>query len=435
MTRYLPNFHTTFQNVAVGENAGAVDVAGTVLDSDRFNNNLFSLDRIRIRTGSNQTLDAKEIVSMSYVRNGLIAENAVNKTRALDVALDFGDQTVRTLAKFSFFVQGGFDGTGIFNRETVDMSDAAAKQEMDDAARGQNEGPTVKAFDRALDIMGNVSDVDIKLLAIPGIRQSVITDKGIDVSESDRFDALYIMDVEERDNLNQAVTSSLQTVNVKNTVNAFSARGLNSNFAAAYFPDVIVNNVFNNLNAQVPPSVAILGAFSLNDSISFPWFAPAGFSRGALKSTDRVALQLNRTNLDSLQDVDINPIVSFPDSAGPVVWGQKTLQAAQSALDRVNVRRLLIEIRRRIRRIGESLLFEPNRETTLERFSNQANPVLQRIQEQQGINRFLVQIDTTTTTEADILNNTIRGKIYVEPTRTAEFVSLDFVVQNPGSLS
>ena len=115
-----------------------------------------------------------------------------------------------------------------------------------------------------------------------------------------------------------------------------------------------------------------------------------------------------------------------------VVWGQKTLQRAQSALDRVNVRRLLIEIRREVRTVGNGLLFEPNREETLGRFSAAVNPILQRIQQQQGLDKFKVVIDTTTTTQADIENNTVRGKIFLQPTRTVEFISLDFVVTNAG---
>jgi phage tail sheath protein FI len=116
-----------------------------------------------------------------------------------------------------------------------------------------------------------------------------------------------------------------------------------------------------------------------------------------------------------------------------VVFGQKTLQAAQSSLDRVNVRRLLIEIRRRVKKIALSLLFEPNRADTLARFSAAVNPVLQQIQAQQGLDRFKVQIDTTTTTQADVENNTIRGKIFLQPTRSLEFISLDFVVTNQGA--
>jgi phage tail sheath protein FI len=141
---------------------------------------------------------------------------------------------------------------------------------------------------------------------------------------------------------------------------------------------------------------------------------------------------LLRENMDVLQDAHINPIVSFPGSDGVVIWGQKTLQAAASALDRINVRRLMIDLRRQVRQVVNGLLFEPNREATLTRFSGQVVPILARIQEQQGINRFKVKIDTTTTTQADVENNTIRGVVYVEPTRTAEVVSIDFVLTNAG---
>ena len=433
LTKFFPTHQASWRNFAVGENAGTADSGGTVLDSDRFNNNLFALDRIQVRTGSNGIVDAKELVSMSYVRDGNITANEGNKTRALSVELDFGDLTVRRLAKFSFYMQGGFDGVNIFNSDTANLTNAAVKQEMDDSARGQNLGPTVKAYQKALDVMGNPSDVDIKALAIPGMRHSIITDDAINTVASDRFDAIYIMDVEERDTLNSVVTSSLQDVHVGNTSTQFSLRGLDSNFAAAYFPDVVVESPFTGLPTSVPPSVVVMGALSRNDAVAFPWFAPAGYTRGALQSTESVALNLNRANMDTLQDARINPIVSFPGSDGVVVWGQKTLQAAQSALDRVNVRRLLIELRRQVKQIANSLIFEPNREATLVRFSGLVNPVLQRVQEQQGINRFRVIIDATTTTQADIENNTVRGKIFVEPTRTAEVAEIDFIVTNQGA--
>ena len=114
------------------------------------------------------------------------------------------------------------------------------------------------------------------------------------------------------------------------------------------------------------------------------------------------------------------------------MFGQRTLQAAASALDRINVRRLLIDVRRAVKQVAEQLIFEPNRESTLQRFSALVNPILQRVQENQGLDRFKVIIDSSTTTQVDIENNTVRGKIFLQPTRTAEFISLDFVVTNAG---
>ena len=241
------------------------------------------------------------------------------------------------------------------------------------------------------------------------------------------------MDIEERDQVDGVVTSSAdQVVSVTNTVKSFKNRGLDSSFAAAYFPDVNVVDPTTRAIVQAPPSVSVLGAYGLNDKLGHPWFAPAGFTRGALSAVDNTSVYLNRDNLDDLYEADINPIASFPGT-GITIWGQKTLLQSQSALDRINVRRLLINVRRKVRNIANSLLFEPNREETLERFSALVNPILQRVQTLSGVERYKVVIDTSTTTQADVENNTIRGKIFLQPTRTVEFVALDFVVTNAGS--
>jgi len=312
------------------------------------------------------------------------------------------------------------------------MVNAAVLREISDStSQGGKSGPTVSAYRKAVDIMGSKSDVEIKIMTIPGIRHSAVTDYAIDAVEN-RFDSMLIMDIEERDNLNTVITSSAQKPHVANTVNSFRNRGLDTSFAAAYFPDVVVEDPTTLTNVTVPPSVTVLGAFSLNDSIGFPWFAPAGFARGALSSVKMAAVNLNRENLDDLYDVDINPLTSFPGT-GVMVFGQKTLLQNQSALDRVNVRRLLIAVRRQIRKVANTLLFEPNRQETLDKFNALVNPIMQGIQEKSGVDRYKVVIDATTTTQADIENNTLRGKIFLQPTRTAEFVALDFVVTNAGS--
>ena len=184
---------------------------------------------------------------------------------------------------------------------------------------------------------------------------------------------------------------------------------------------------------MVPPSVAVLGAFSANDRVAFPWFAPAGFTRGALRSgLTEVKTKLNEDNVQDLNNAKINPIQTFPNS-GPVVFGQRTLQQAASALDRVNVRRLLIDIRRCSSTSSKSnSVSNQIREATLARLSARVRPILQNVQQNAGIDRFKVIIDASTTTQADVENNTVRGKIFIQPTRTAEFISLDFVVTNAG---
>ena len=430
--KFFPMFHPTNRNVMVGDNVGVADSGGVVLDSDKFNNNKFTLENISVRTGTDGLADALEWVSASYHRNGTIDTSATDKTRRFKID-DLGTSANRNYAKFTLILQGGFDGVNIFDKDKKNLTNNASKREMDDSDnQGGTAGPTVGSFRKAIDVMGNKSDVNIKLLAIPGMRHTAISDYAIDVVEN-RFDAMYIMDIEERDTLNNVVTSSDdQVISVGNTVTSFKNRGLDTSFGAAYFPDCVVTDPVTLTNVRVPPSVVVLGAFSLNDAVGHPWFAPAGFTRGALNSTLFASVDLNRANLDDLYDGDVNPITDFPGT-GVVVWGQKTLLATQSSLDRVNVRRLLIEIRRSVRAIADTLLFEPNRTSTLDKFSGLVNPLLQSIQDQSGLDRFKVIIDTTTTTQADVENNTIRGKIFLQPTRTAEFISLDFVVTNAGT--
>lgn len=427
--KYFPDFKETGIKFSAGDNAGAADESGSVLDSDRFNKNLFTLEHILVRTGSenNYAADQNQWVSASYYRGGSVAGNENDKTRYLRVD-DLLVPGNSKFAKFTFFAQGGFDGVDIFNINKMKMTNTAIYNESlnEDNPLSSN---TISSFRKAVDIMGSKSDVDIQLLAIPGIRHSTISDYAIQKVE-ERFDAMYIMDIDEYDENGSYITSTSQKPNVTRTVGGFPDR--DSSFTAAYFPDVLIKDPSTKTLVQVPPSVAVLGAYALNDKVAHPWYAPAGYTRGALKAVELPSVKLNRTNLDDLYEADINPIVEFT-GAGITIWGQKTLQASNSALDRVNVRRLLIDVRRKVKNVANTLLFEPNRAETLEKFNSLVNPILQKIQDQSGIDKYKAVIDTSTTTQADIENNTIRGKIYLQPTRSVEFVALDFVVTNAGS--
>jgi hypothetical protein len=438
-TKYFPHFHTVWQNPWVGDNAGTADLSGSVLDSDRFCNNLFTLERVQVvkQSATVDLPDALEWAAARYRRNGLLldltkSDDTTATGRFLDVTKDFGDASTQAYLKFNLLMQGGFNGVNIFDKQKADLTNLAVRREFDDVSGqgGVENGPTIRAYRKALDILGDRSDADIKLLTIPGQRHPAVVDYAIDTVEN-RFDAMLIMDIEQKDSADTFVTASnIQLVDVTNTVRRFGDRNLDSSFAAAYFPDVRLQDTTTSEEMTVPPSVAVLGAFALNDTIGHPWFAPAGFTRGVLSNVLDMSVKLNQSNLDVLYETDINPINQYPGSSGPVVWGQKTLLKAQSALDRVNVRRLLIDVRRKVKRIADRILFEPNRASTLARFSAAVNPILAQIQAQQGLDRFKVQIDASTTTQADIENNTIRGKIFLQPTRSVEFIALDFVVTN-----
>jgi len=433
--KYFPAFHTEWQNVVVRDNPDVSDtVANGIIDADRFNNNLFSLGKIRVPfLAASNTPDMNSLENWVYVRAGNIVTGTPVGTRALTVE-DLKDPTVRQVAKFSFFVEGGFDGVRVFDKDTAQISNKAVVEELLNSNRLLSSGPSVKSYERALSVISDVTEVDIQLLVMPGIRHRYLTDQATAVAET-RFDALYIMDIEERDTANTTISSEDQIVSVRNTVNNFRARGINSSFAATFFPNQIIRDNIANVVREVPPSVAVLGAFAKNDAIAHPWFAPAGFARGSLDNVQESAVKLSRENMDDLYAVGINPIIGFPGSDGTVVWGQKTLLATPSSLERINVRRLLLTLRRQIRKVANRFLFEPNRATTLARFSQLCNPILKRIQDQKGVSQYLVKIDTTTTTEVDIQNKTIRGKILIVPVRSLEFLELNFTLANNGNFN
>jgi phage tail sheath protein FI len=442
--KYFPDFAVGEAKFLTGSNEGQASSAEWgVVDADKFCNNFFSLENIQVVTGSSGFADPNKWSKAVYVRNGNPGSVNATEIGATDAAKLRGFKVEdipsnKQYAKFTFLMQGGNDGVNIFDADESAINNNAVSADMTSTAgRGLQEGPNVRSYLKALDIMKSTTNVDIQLLAIPGIREPIVTDAAT-LAVEERFDALYIMDVEQLDETGAEVKNDSQLPSVINSVDQFVNRSVDSSFAAAYFPDILYRDP-KGVNLNVPPSVLVLGALSLNDAVGHPWFAPAGFSRGALpEAALEPRVRLAQADMDKMYDNSINPIVAFPGAArsgtnprgGIVVWGQKTLQVSASALDRVNVRRLLIDIRRQVREIAQTILFEPNREATLARFSAAVTPRLQRIQQLSGLERFKVVIDSSTTTQTDIENNTIRGKIFVQPTKSIEFVSLDFVVAN-----
>ena len=393
-----------------------------------YQNSMFSLEKIIIPSKS---IVDDAIVSWDgaeYQRDAASVTPA-SGARYVNLAKDAAGGNARYL-KFRCLFQGGFDGVNIFDKNKAEFTGTASLREgADETGSSKFTGPTISAYKKAIDVLSDKSATEFQLLAIPGQRASEVTDYAITACE-ERFDAMFIMDIAMKDMLGTPIEDDLVEPGVRNTIKDFENRNLNTSFAAAYFPDVLMARPSDRAPIVVPPSVGMLGVMSRNDSIADPWFAPAGLSRGRLSAIDS-NVNMNRDLLDELYDADINPIYVPAGRAGEVyAFGQKTLLQDQSALDRINVRRLLIDLRRKVRKVGEKLLFEPNRESTLVRFSSLVEPIMANVQQRRGVTRYKVQIDTTTTTQNDIENNTIRGKIYLQPTKSVEFISLDFVVAN-----
>jgi hypothetical protein len=432
-TKYFPKYHTVYQNPWVGDNAGAVTVNGSVVDADLFNKSLFTLENIQVQTGSDGLPDSTKWASAVYQRDGVL-DTALGG-RFLDVTTDFLATDAKQYLKHISFMQGGFDGTSLVNQDRRYMRDAAIRRELDNTNQGELSGPTVAAYRKAIDILSNKTYSDISLLAIPDIRHPAVTDYALNAMQT-KFDALYIVDVELKDGNNNYVTASIAaseypSINISNTTARFKNRGLNNSFGAAYFPDLMVS-VYRpgssaSVSTRLPASTMVLGAYAQNDAQAFTWTAPAGSNRTLIPAESLSTLLLS-DNIDPIYNAGINPLIT--NNGSTFINGQRTLLIEGSALDRVNVRRLLIEVRRRVKAVAYTLLFEPSRESTIARFNAAVTPIMKQVQAQRGVERYRVQIDATTTTQADIENNTIRGKIYLQPTKAVEFVSIDFVATN-----
>jgi hypothetical protein len=397
--------------------------------ADGFQNSMFSLEKIVIPASSLSSDSISSWDGAAYERKAN-SVTPLTGARYVNMHKDASGSNVRYL-KFRCMFQGGFDGVNIFDKEKANLTGTASLREsQDETGNSIFTGPTVMSYRSAINVLRDKSAAEFQLLAIPGQKAAAITDYAITACE-DRFDAMLIMDIVSKDAQDSVIEDTLIKPSVRKTIKDFSNRVLNSSFAAAYFPDVLIRRPSDHAPIVVPPSVGMLGVMSRNDSIADPWFAPAGLERGRLINAMDSQVQMNRDLLNELYDADINPIYVPAGRSGEVyAFGQKTLLQDQSALDRVNVRRLLIDIRRKVKKIGEQLLFEPNRASTLDKFQSLVEPIMSNVQKRRGVVRYKVQVDTTTTTQNDIENNTIRGKIYLQPTKSVEFISLDFVVTN-----
>ena len=276
------------------------------------------------------------------------------------------------------------------------------------------------AYKRAINAVSNPDEIDINMLVIPGIMHSLhpsVTNHAIDKVES-RADCFYVMDSAKwGDNVQQAV-SGVQT--------------LDTNYAATYYPWVKMDDPDTNQGVWVPPSVVIPGVMAFTDRVAHEWFAPAGLNRGGLTSVRVPKKKLTHLERDTLYEGRVNPIATFPGQ-GVVVFGQKTLQAKPSALDRINVRRLLIRLKKFIASSSRFLVFEQNDSSTRARFLNIVNPFLESVQANSGLSAFKVVMDDSNNTPDVIDRNQMVGQIFIQPTRTAEFIVLDFSVLPTGA--
>ena len=364
-------------------------------------------------------------------------------------------------AKFTAPFYGGFDGLNITDSDSFYMTDRAASIEPGGKASdsgfasalsattgaslqgGEEENNVIASYLNAINLMTDEMVVNHNVLILPNVRDPFVTDHAKLRCES-FGKALFVMDIPQHDAsgsrvfVNEKGVSSARP-DVDETASKFDSREVNSSYTASYFPDVKILDFSDDEAAavasrrliKVPPSVVALGALAKTDNVSQPWFAPAGFSRGSLETIQAIDVRLNAADRDTLYEARINPIANFPNKQF-VIFGQKTSQLAKTALDRVNVRRLVLEVKRRIELIAQGLLFEQNNKATRQRFIQNSASQLASIQVNQGIEDFRVIMDNTNNTDEDVDNNRLNGKIVIVPTRAVEFIAIDFVITNAG---
>jgi hypothetical protein len=286
------------------------------------------------------------------------------------------------------------------------------------------QGLTGSDYTNMLNLLGNSDDYRYNVLTTPGlfasepnIGSSQVT-TGINNTQN-RGDNIYVVDLVPFSSSINAVTTQ---ANAKNT-----------SYAAAYWPWVQTIDPDSAQLVWVPASTMINGVYAYNDSVSEPWFAPAGINRGGLSTVVRAEKKLSQANRDNLYTNKVNPIATFPGT-GVVVYGQKTLQTKASALDRVNVRRLLIQLKSYISQVAQNLVFEQNTIATRNQFLSQVNPYLESVQQRQGLYAFKVIMDDSNNPADVIDRNQMIGQIYIQPTKTAEFIYLDFNILPTGAV-
>ena len=376
-----------------------------------------AIPRVTFSTGS--VVDSSKYSGIDFDNNGdnkiymkpvpVSAGNGSNAVFSLDTicGLSLTSTASTEIAKRQFVVafQEGFDGFAPnTNADDINAATTAGKA----------------AYAKHIAALSNSDEYDINMVVAPHVNRadhSSVWTSILDMVEQ-RADAFFIGDA------GNASTSLPATIT--------QAESVDSNYAAVYYPWIKTVDVNTNKLITIPPSVLLPGVFAANDRVAAEWFAPAGLNRGGLTGAVSVLNRLTQSERDDLYEGKVNPICQFPGQ-GIVVWGQKTLQDKPSALDRINVRRLLLTVRKYIASTSKYLVFEQNSSETRNRFLNIVNPYLEGIQQRQGLYAFRVVMDETNNTPDVIDRNILKGAIYLQPTKTAEFIQIDFNILPTGA--
>lgn len=362
-----------------------------------------TIDSDLLMGGSSSQWDIDLTGSASYIKGFHLNSGA--STTYYNVGPSAITQYSKAQAKFMIPLIGGNDGWAwsATSRDTLTSNPSSSLETQ---------------YKTALDTVRSVEDININLLAIPGMRiDSAVGTYAIDLVE-ERADCFYIGDM--------PVVSTAAAAAAVTT-------SLDSSFAATYWPYVKIYDSDNSQDVILPPTPQVLEAIAYTDQIAYPWFAPAGLNRGLLTDVSRAQYKLTQDDRETLYEGKVNPIATFAGQ-GISIWGQKTLQTRPTALDRINVRRMMIYVEKVIAGAALYLDFEQNDETTWDAFKALVQPVLDLVKIKRGITDFRVIMDETTNTPDMIERGQMVGQIYIKPTKTAEVILINFNLMAQGAV-
>jgi hypothetical protein len=332
--------------------------------------------------------------------------------------------------RFTMPLHGGFDGLDIVEKDTFNNTKLAVSS-------NEKLNFALHSVKRAITSLKDPEVLDMNILAVPGIHNEGVVSQMLKVCEN-RADCLAIIDVDSGYKTLAETDDNSTDIGDTATVVANVKGQFNSSYGCAYYPWVQIRDSNTGVKLWIPPSIPAFGTMASSQENSEVWFAPAGFNRGGLSlgssglNVVSVRDKLTSKNRDALYERNINPIASFP-SEGIVIFGQKTLQAFPSALDRINVRRLVIFLKKEISRIAAGVLFEPNVQTTWDRFTSPATTLLESVKSRLGIAEYRLVLDETTTTPEEIDRNMMYAKLFIKPVYAIEFIGIDFIITNTGA--
>jgi hypothetical protein len=357
--------------------------------------------------------------------------------------------------KFTMLVNGGFDGWDIYREYRTNgdryvlgrqgfLNGACVSDRYPDA-KGWGAFKQITIGDGNVDyantdyyayLLGirtfaNPEAVNINVFVSPGIdyvNNGDLVEATIDMIENERADSLYITTTPDYNMFVASTTEGDNLIYPQEAVDSLEERGIDSNYTATYYPWVLTRDSVNNTQIYIPATAEVTRNLALTDNIAFPWFAAAGYTRGIVNSI-KARKKLTQEDRDVLYVGRLNPIATFAD-VGTVIWGNKTLQVRESALDRINVRRLLLQARKLISAVSVRLLFDQNDEQVRQDFLNAVNPILDAIRRDRGLYDFRVTVSSDT---EDLDRNQLTGKIYIKPTRSLEFIDITFYITPTGA--